>query len=169
MTPRGIILAVMAFALSVGSFAEPKVFLIVLALQLVAVLLWLGRKDGRALPDFPWAAAWLVLVILIWAGASSWWSLDAAQSLSKTIDLALVGIGALLLFGAERRLPPGDRNVFGIALAVGLVVFFILQWSELATDGVLIRWLPSLRGWDEKTAGPCPISLGRRPGWFWLS
>ncbi len=145
VTPRGIILAVVAFALSVGGFAEPKVFLLVLALPLVAVLVWLGRKDGRALPDFPWAAAWLVLVILIWAGASSWWSLDAAQSLGKTIDLALVGIGALLLFGAERRLPPGDRNVFGIALAVGLVVFFILQWSELATDGVLIRWVHTLR------------------------
>jgi len=145
VSPRGIVLAIMAFALPVGSFAEPKVFLLILALALIAALLWLGRKDGRALPDFPWAAAWLVLAILIWAGASSWWSLDAARTLSKMIDLILVGIGALLLFGAERRLPPGDRNVFGIALAAGLAVFFVLQWSEIATDGAMVRWIHGLR------------------------
>ena len=110
LSPRGIILGVAAFALPVGSFGEPKIFLLVLAPPLIGVLLWLGRKDGRALPDFPWAAAWLVLAVLAWAGASVWWSLDAAQTMRKMIDLFLVGIGALLLFGAERRLPPRDRK-----------------------------------------------------------
>ena len=144
MTPRGIILGVAAFALPIGSFGEPKIFLLVVIPPLIAVLLWLGRKDGRALPNFPWAAAWLVLAILAWAGASAWWSLDSAQSVKKAIGLLAVGIGALLLFGAERRLPPSDRKLFGIALAAGLVVFFILQWTALATDGAMVRWLHSL-------------------------
>ncbi len=146
MSPRGIILAVVGFALSVGSFAEPKIFLLVLAFLLMAALVWLGRKDGRALPDFPWGAAWLVLAILMWAGASLLWSLDTAQTTKKLVDLFLVGIGALLLFGADRRLPPKDRNLFGVALAFGLVVFFILQWSEIATDGAIVSWIHGPRG-----------------------
>ena len=144
MTPRGIALAVAAFALPVGSFAEPKVFLLILALVLIVTLLWLGRKDGRAMPDFPWGAAWLALAILVWSGASTWWSLDPAHTLKKLIDLFLVGMGALLLFGAERRLAPSDRNVFGIALAGGLAIFFLLQWSELATNGALVHWIHGL-------------------------
>jgi hypothetical protein len=141
VSPRGIILAVSAFFLSVGSFAGPKVFLLVLAFVLMVALVWLGRKDGRALPDFPWRASWMILAILIWAGASAWWTLDVALTTKKLVDLILVGVGTLLLFGAERRLPPRDRNVFGISLTVGLVVFFILQWSEIATDGAIINWV----------------------------
>jgi O-antigen ligase len=136
---------VAAFALPVGSFGEPKVFLLVLMLLLIFILLWLGRKDGRALPDFPWGPAWLVLVVLIWAGASFWWSLDPAHTLKKLIDLALVGIGALLLFGAERRLSPRDLNVFGLALAGGLAVFFILQWIEILTGGAIVGLVHGLR------------------------
>ncbi len=144
MTPRGIALAAAAFALSVGGFGEPKIVLLVLALLLVVILLWLGRKEGRALPDFPWGAAWLVLAVLVWAGASSMWSLAPARSLAKLIDLSLVGTAALLLFGAPRGLAPREREVFGKALACGLVMFFLLQWSEIATDGGLIRWLHGL-------------------------
>lgn len=141
MTQRGIILAVVGFTLSVGSFAEPKVFLLILAFFLMVTLVWLGRKDGRALPDFPWGAAWLVLAVLIWAGASLLWSLDTGQTIKKLVDLTLVGGCALLLFGAKRRLPPKERNVFGIALVVGLAVFFILQWIEIATNGAIVSWI----------------------------
>lgn len=144
MTPRGWVFAAAVFIVPVGSFADPKVFLLIVVSLLLATLLWLGRRDGRVLPDIPWAAAWLALAILVWSGASILWSLDPARSFEKLIDLILVAGAAMLLFGAERRLSPLDSDAFGIALAAGLAIYFILLATQIATDGGLIRWLHGL-------------------------
>ena len=139
MTLRGIVFSVAAFTLPLGSFAAPKVFLIGFAPLLIIILLWLGHRDGRAVPSFPWGAAWLAFAILVWAGASYWWSLDPAHSLKKLADLSLVAIAALVLFGIDRQLSPRERLFFGAALTVGLVLFLALLWSDIGTHGALSR------------------------------
>lgn len=141
MTLRGIVFSVAAFTLPLGSFAAPKVFLIGFAPLLIIILLWLGHRDGRAVPNFPWGAAWLAFAILIWAGASYWWSLDPGHSLKKLVDLSLVAIGTLALFGIERQLLPRERFFLGASLTLGLVLFFAMLLSDISTDGALSRLL----------------------------
>ncbi len=82
--------------------------------------------------------------MLVWGGASFLWSFDLSRSLAKLADLLAAGLGALLLLGAQRYLPKRNRNVFGIALTGGLIVFLLLQWNEIATDGALMNWLHGL-------------------------
>ncbi|MDX1486411.1 MAG: O-antigen ligase family protein [Alphaproteobacteria bacterium] len=96
------------------------------------------------LPGFPWAAAWFVAAVLVWAGASALWSIAPGRSLMKLLDLVLVGGAALLLFGAERRVPPRDTQAFGLVLACAAGLFYLMQWNEIITDGALIRWLSGL-------------------------
>jgi O-antigen ligase len=139
MTPRGWVLAGAGFAIPVGSIVEPKVVLIVLALLLLAALLALGRCDGRVLPNIPWGAAWLAATILLWAALSAAWSVDPASSFKKLADLALTATAGLALLGSERRLTPRDGLAFGTALSLGITLCVLTQWSELATDGFLVR------------------------------
>lgn len=139
MSLRGRLLAFAAFAVPAGSIIEPKVFLVVLAPLLALALIWLGRREGRALPLFPWGAAWLAAAILLWAGLSAAWSLDPPNTWKKLGDLCLVAAGALLLFGASRQLTPRDGRVLGAALALGILIALLAQWSELATGGFLVR------------------------------
>ena len=133
MTPRGWLLAGAGFAIPVGSIAEPKVVVIVLALLLLAGLLVLGRREGRALPHFPWGAAWLAAAILLWAGVGAAWSLDPASSFKKLADLGLAAAAGLALLGSDRRLTPRDGQAFGTALCLGIALSVAAQWSELAT------------------------------------
>lgn len=148
MSPRGRLLAFTAFAVPAGSIIEPKAFLVVLAPILIIALLWLGRREGRALPHFPWGAAWLAAAILIWAGLSAMWSLDPGNSLKKFGDLVLVAGGALLLFGTARHLTPRDGQVIGLALTLGVILALLAQWSERATGGALVQLFHA------DTAGP---------------
>lgn len=139
MTPRGWLLAAAGFLIPAGSIIEPKVVLIVLALLLLAGLLGLGRRDGQALPHFPWGAAWLAAAILLWAACSAAWSLDPANSFKKLADLVLTAAAGLMLFGCDRRLTPRDGQAFGAALSLGIALCVAVQWSEIATDGFLVQ------------------------------
>lgn len=139
MSPRGRIMAFAAFAVPMGSIIEPKVFLVVLAPLLALALAWLGRREGRTLPHFPWATAWLAALILVWAGASAAWSLDPGNTWKKLGDLSLVAAGGLLLFAVPRRLTPRDGAAMGLALTAGIVIALAAQWSEWASDGLLVR------------------------------
>lgn len=116
------------------------VFAVLALLSLVSLL----RSHGW--PQFSPILSVALAVFLALSVASALWAVNAHETLSRALQVAGIGIGALFLLGRAKDINPQDAARLEMALALGLACALGFLVFESVTQAWLTRFFHGLLG-----------------------
>ena len=112
---------------------QPLWLMIIAALAaLAAIVEHAGRGEW---PRLHRPLMWILAALVIWAGASTIWSITPDRSMSQAFELFLFAAGLTILLSTARNLDEARRAALEKFLMVGFTLGLLFVLFELATSG----------------------------------
>lgn len=87
----------------------------------------------------------LMLLLIGWAAASSFWAIDPDRAIKTSVRIALVCISMIVLVDAAKKLDREQRQKFGYWLVGGTVTGLVLTGILILWGGAVSVWLGDSR------------------------
>jgi hypothetical protein len=105
-----------------------------------AVLAAIAQRIPRGRwPRLPWQASCISLIFLVWCGLSLIWALNPPSGIRKLLDVAVMAIALLVMFGLANRVAADQQRQLSIALVGGVLIGLVLLAVETIFDFPLYR------------------------------
>lgn len=133
--PAYVVLSAAAVLMVPTAALQPRWLTIVAALAaLGAILEHAGRGEW---PRLHRSLTWLLAALVVWAAASTIWSIAPDRSISQAFELFLFAAGLSILLSTARNLDEAGRVILEKFLMGGLTLGLLFVLSELATGGIV--------------------------------
>jgi O-antigen ligase len=131
--PAYAILSVAAVLIVPVAALEPLWLTIIAGVAALAAIPEHGRRG--AWPHLYPALTWLLAALVIWAAATSIWSIDSDRSVSQAFELFLFAAGMTILLSTALNLDAPGRKTLETFLVVGFAIGLLFVLFELTTSG----------------------------------
>jgi O-antigen ligase len=144
--PAYAILSVAAVLIVPVAALEPLWLTIIAGMAALAAILEHARRDEW--PHLHHVLTGLLVALILWAAATSFWSIIPNRSASQAFELFLFAAGLTILLSTALNLDAPGRESLETFLMVGFAIGLLFVLSELATSGFVHAALSGILATD---------------------